>query len=176
MGGTADTHEVVASMPAIKLDAATHRIVIVPNCSISVTGLWLFYISIAAVTLALAAWYTLHGFWPVLGFAILEMLALGLCLWTCRRHGRYSEVITVSGEQVTVDKGDGRHLQHREFRRYWAHLVVHDPSLRLHPARLFIRSHGEECEIGSCLTEAERESLMHRLVQLIGPVGTIGGG
>jgi len=163
-------------MLAISPDAATHRIVIVPNCSISVTGLWLFYASIVVVTLALASWYALHGFWPVLAWALAEMLALGLCLWLCWRHGRYGEVITVSGGQVTVDKGDGRHREHREFSRYWAHLVVHEPGTRLHAARLYIRSHGQECEIGRCLTEAERTSLERRLAKLIGPVGTTGSG
>lgn len=162
-------------MPAVKADAARQRIVIVPNCSISATGLWLFYASIAGVTLALASWYALHGFWPVLAFAFLELLALGLCLRASWRHARYAEVITVSGAQVTVDKGDGRHLEHREFSRYWAHLVVHDPATRLHPARLYIRSHGVECEIGRCLTEDERRSLMRRLAEMIGPVGKAGG-
>lgn len=88
----------------------------------------------------------------------------------------YSEVITVSGDQVVVDKGDGRHLEHREFNRYWAQLVVHEPATRLHSQRLYIRSHGQECEIGWCLTETEREALELRLAELIGPVGKVGSG
>ncbi|MBU6470292.1 MAG: DUF2244 domain-containing protein [Gammaproteobacteria bacterium] len=162
-------------MLAVNPDAATHRIVIVPNCSISATGLWLFYASIVGVTLALASWYALHGFWPVLAFAVLEMLVLGLCLRVCWRHAHYGEIITVNGAQVAVDKCGSRHLEHREFSRYWAQVVVRDSGAKLHPARLFIRSHGEECEIGSCLTEEERRSLVRRLAELIGPVGQIGG-
>ncbi|MDE2273134.1 MAG: DUF2244 domain-containing protein, partial [Gammaproteobacteria bacterium] len=83
--------------------------------------------------------------------------------------------ITVNGAQVAVDKCGSRHLEHREFSRYWAQVVVRDSGAKLHPARLFIRSHGEECEIGSCLTEEERRSLVRRLAELIGPVGQIGG-
>jgi uncharacterized membrane protein len=167
--------EVVASVRAVNPDTAMNRIVIVPNCSISATGLWLFYASIATVTLALASWYAANGFWPVLGFALLELAGLAVCLQLCRRSGRYGEVVTVSGEQVTVDKGDGRRrLEHREFNRYWAQVVVHEPGTRLHPIRLYIRSHGQECEIGGCLTEAERLSLGQRLAQLIGPIGSAG--
>ena len=161
-------------MRVADLDTATHRIVIVPNRSMSATGLWLFYTSIVCVTLVLASWYAAHGFWPVLAFAVLEMLGLALCLQICWRHGRYGEVITVSGERVSVDKGSGRQLKHREFSRYWAQLVVHEPATRLHPPRLYIRSHGQECEIGRCLTEAELETLERRLAVLIGPVGKIG--
>lgn len=164
-------------MQAVNPDAVVYRIVIVPNCSISATGLWLFYASISALTLALACWYALNGFWPVLGFALLELAGLAVCLQICRRHGRYGEVVTVSAEQVRVDKGDGHHhLEHREFNRYWAQVVVHEPGTRLHPVRLYIRSHGRECEIGGCLTEAERLSLGQRLAQLIGPVGSAGAG
>jgi len=161
-------------MLAVNPDTAMHRIVIVPNRSLSVTGWWLFYAGIAAATLTPGIWFTLNGFWPVLAYAILEMLLLGLCLYLCWRQGRYGEVITVSSSQVPVDKGDGHHLEHREFSRYWAQLVVHEPCARLHPRRLYIRSHGEECEVGRCLTGAERATLEQRLAQLIGPLGKTG--
>jgi uncharacterized membrane protein len=166
--------EVVAGMLAINPDAAMHRIVIVPNRSLSVAGLWCFYGSIVAVTLALGVWFTLYGFWPVLAYAVLEVLLLGLCLYLCWRQGHYGEVITVSADHVLIDKGDGRHVEHWEFSRYWAQLVVQEPFSRLHPPRLYIRSHGEECEIGRCLTHADRETLELRLVELIGPLGKIG--
>lgn len=161
-------------MLAVEPDAAMHRIVIVPNRSLSVAGLWFFYGSIVSVTLTLAMWFTLQGFWPVLGYAVVEMLLLGVCLYLCWRHGRYGEVIIVSGDRVVVEKGDDRHLEHREFSCYWAQVVVHEPDTRLHPQRLYIRSHGSECEIGRCLTEAERKALEQQLAQLIGPVGKTG--
>ncbi|MDE2196646.1 MAG: DUF2244 domain-containing protein [Gammaproteobacteria bacterium] len=158
-------------MLAVEPDAATRRIVIVPNRSLSVMGLWGFYFSIVMVTLAPAMWFTLQGFWPVLAYAVVELLLLGLCLYQCWRHGRYAEVITVTGERVIVDKGEGRRTQHQEFSRYWAQLVVKVPATRLHPRQLFIRSHGRECEIGRCLTEADREKFERRFAQLIGPGG-----
>lgn len=77
-------------MPTVNTEAAIqHRIVIVPNQSLSVMGLWVFYASIATVTLSLAMWFMLNGYWPVLVFAVAEMLVLGLCLYLCRRQGRY---------------------------------------------------------------------------------------
>jgi len=145
-------------MLAVNPDAAMHRIVIVPNRSLSVTGMW----------------FALEGFWPVLVTAIVEMLLLGLCLFLCWRQGHHGEVITVNGEHLLIDERHGRHLQHREFNRYWARLVVHEPDTRLHPRRLYIRSHGRECEVGRCLTEAARETLELRLAELIGPLGKTG--
>lgn len=161
-------------MLAVNPDAAMHRIVIVPNRSLSIAGPWVFYASIVTLTLALGMWFALNGFWPVLVYAIVEMLLLGLCLLLCWQQGHYGEVITVDGEHVLIDKHHGRCLEHREFNRYWAQLVVREPDTRLHPRRLYIRSHGRDCEVGRCLTEAERETLERRLAELIGPLGNTG--
>jgi uncharacterized membrane protein len=155
-------------------DATMHRIVIVPNRSLGVTGLCFVYACTATVAIVLGLWFALTGFWPVLVYVIVEMLLLGLCLFLCWRQGHYGEVITVHNNHVLVQKGNGRYLEHMEFNRYWAHLVVREPRARLHPRRLYIRSHGEECEVGRCLTEAERETLRQRLVEFIGPLGKTG--
>lgn len=162
-------------MLAVNHDAAIHHhIVIVPNRSLSIAGLWLFYASIVALTLALGIWFAWEGFWPVLIYAIVEMLLLGLCLFVCWRQTHEGEVITVNGEHVLIDTHHGRHVQHREFNRYWARLVVSEPATRLHPRRLYIRSHGRQCEIGRCLTETERTQLEQQLAGLLGPLGETG--
>jgi uncharacterized membrane protein len=172
--GAAARCEVFATVLAINPGVATHRIVVVPNRSLTVTGLWLFYSSIVVVTLAPGIWFTLYGFWPILACAAVETVLLGFCLYLCWRDGYYGEVITVSDNHLLIDRGNGQQLEHWEFSRYWAHLVVQDPLTRLYPRRLYIRSHGESCEVGRCLTEAEREALAVRLLELIGPIGKIG--
>jgi uncharacterized membrane protein len=158
-------------MPALESDAETHSIVIQPNRSITAVGLWVFYAAVTLPALALALWFAAHGFWPVLVSALAEMALLALCLWLCRRHSRYVELIVISGDRVVIEKGDARHRVRREYNRYWAQVVEQVPAARLHPRRLLIRSHGNECEVGACLSEAERESLKHRLAELIRPAG-----
>ena len=153
----------------IEPDAARQCIVIVPNRSITAAGLWSFFAGAGATALAVALWFALQGFWPVLGYAFLELGLLGLCLQACWRHGRYGETIRISGDRVVVEKGDARHRERREYNRYWAQLVEQVPESRLHPRRLLIRSHGRECEVGACLTEAEREILKQRLAELMRP-------
>ncbi|MGH8369877.1 MAG: DUF2244 domain-containing protein, partial [Gammaproteobacteria bacterium] len=166
---------VVASMLAIEPDALFQRIVMGPNRSLSMTGLWLFYASISIVTLALATWFALHGFWPVLVYAVLELVWLGLCQYLCWLRAGHAEQITVTDDAVIVDKHRGRRREHVEFKRYWAQVVMKVPAARLHPRSLFIRSHGRECEVGRCLTESERDRLEQRLASLIGPLGDTGG-
>jgi uncharacterized membrane protein len=162
-------------MLAIEPDAAFQRIVMVPNRSLSVTGLWLFYGSLSVVTLALAGWFAWHGFWPVLAYAVIELICLGLCQRWCQLQAGFVEQIVVASDTVIVDQDFGRRHEHVEFNRYWAQVVMKVPDARLHPRSLFIRSHGRECEVGRCLTESERDRLEQRLASLIGPVGDAGG-
>lgn len=161
-------------MLAIEPDAASQRIVMVPNRSLSSTGLWLFYGSLAVVTLTLGLWFALHGFWPVLAYAVLELLWLGWCQGLCWWRAGYGEQIVITDDAVIVDKDYRRHREHFEFKRYWAQVVVKVPAARLHSRSLFIRSHGRECEVGRCLTENERDRLERRLASLIGSVGNAG--
>ncbi|HEV2213501.1 MAG TPA: DUF2244 domain-containing protein [Gammaproteobacteria bacterium] len=155
-------------MPALESDA-THRIVIRPHRSITAKGLCAFYAGVTAPALGLAWWFAVQGYWPVLACALVEMLLLALCLWLCRRQTRYVESIVIDGDRVVVEKGDARRRERREYNRYWAQVVEQIPAARLHPHRLLIRSHGQECEVGACLSEAEREILKHRLADLIRP-------
>lgn len=161
-------------MLAIEPDAAFQRIVMVPNRSLSVTGLWLFYGSLSVVTLALAGWFAWRGFWPVLAYAVLELVWLGLCQRLCSRRAGDAEQIVVTADNVIVDKDQGSRHEHLEFSRYWAQVIMKVPASRLHARSLFIRSHGRECEVGRCLTENERDRLAQSLARLIGPVGYTG--
>ena len=59
-------------------DAGLLRIEICPNCSLSVRSAVLFFGSLCFVSFAVAGMLAVQGFWPILPFAGLEMLALGL--------------------------------------------------------------------------------------------------
>ncbi|MGH8280025.1 MAG: DUF2244 domain-containing protein [Gammaproteobacteria bacterium] len=164
-------------MLAVNPEIVTHRIVIVPNRSLNLAGLLVFYTSISAVTLGLAVSLTIKdGYWPMLAWAIVELVLVGACQYWCWRQGGYGECVTVDGERITVEKGTQRHRERAEFNRYWSQVVVQEPGTRLHPKRLFIRSHGKLCEIGRCLTEEERNALAHRLAGLIGAMGNTDAG
>jgi len=152
------------------LDPEPHRIVICPNCSLSVRAALLFFGSLCAVSFGIAGFMAAQGFWPILPFAGLEMAGLGwaLALSMERRHHR--QTITVTEAAVSIELHDRRHSVQLEFPRHWAQVKLRRPASRLHPSRLTIESHGRQCELGSFLTEAERCGLALRLQGLIGRV------
>jgi uncharacterized membrane protein len=149
---------------------AAQRIDIAPNCSLSVRGATLFFATLCGVSFAIAGMFATQGFWPVLPFAGLEMLALGWALRASLRRRLRSETITLSESEVAVEMRDGSQRARAVFPRHWARVKLRAARTPLHPSALTIESHGKACEIGSFLTEDERRGLAARLKRLIGRV------
>ena len=146
------------------------RIVLCPNCSLSVRGASLFFGSLCFVSFAIAGLLALRGFWPVLPFAGLEMALLGWALWASLGRRFHRQTIIVSDSDVSVESRDKAYCAQVVFPRHWAQVKLRRPASRLHPSRLTIESHGRQCELGSFLTEDERRGLAQRLQRLVGHI------
>ena len=146
------------------------RIEICPNCSLSVRGAVMFFGSLCFVSFGIAGMLAIQGFWPILPFAGLEMLALGLALKVSLGRRFHRQTITVSDDQVSIESRDKVDTSQVVFPRHWAQVKLRRPASRLHPSRLTIESHGRQCELGSFLTEAERRGLALRLQRLVGRI------
>jgi uncharacterized membrane protein len=132
------------------------------------------YLFLAAVCLTVAIGFTMAGFWPVLPFAGLELALLGAALYVTARRGRYREVVRISGQFVSIEKGYVGPSQHWQFERVWTEVLLQPSRRRLHPARLLIRSGAVYVELGSFLTEEDRASLARQLEAAIGPMASGG--
>lgn len=152
------------------MESAHASIVIAPNCSLSVRGAVIFFLTACAPCFGVAGVLTVLGFWPVLPFAGLEMLLLGVALRIslARRHHR--QTIVISESDVIVQSNIGRIRSEVVFPRHWAQVKLHRSTSRLHPSRLVIESHGRQCAVGDFLTEDERRGLYGKLSGLIGRV------
>jgi Integral membrane protein len=113
------------------------------------------------------------GFWPILPFAGLELLALGAALHACAQRGTDCEVISIHDSTVEVERGRRRPEWHYSFSRTWAHVVLERACSDWYPSRLLIRCKGREVEVGRFLNEQERIKLARELTQLIGSVAVV---
>lgn len=145
-------------------------IVISPNQSVSSLGLAGLYAGGLVVSLAIATVLAFFGYWPILVFAVLEWLAIGVCVRVLTQAGRYREVVTITEATITIEKCSRSRTESIDFQRHWAS-TEREESRSWYPSRLLIKSHGTLCEIGHCLTESERRALKTRLDKLIGPIG-----
>jgi uncharacterized membrane protein len=144
-----------------------HRFELTPNCSLTTRSALIFYLGIVAVSLTVAGGFAFAGYWPILPFAGLELLALGAALRWSLHQGQRRELIRVEDSRVLVQK-TGREGERRyEFARPWTHVELVAARTTTWPRQLVLRSKGRAVEIGGFLTEDERESLGRRLAEVI---------
>lgn len=150
-----------------------HCFILHPNRSLTWRqNVWVFGF-FCLVTLAIALPLAAMGFWLVLPFAGLELLAVGtgLYLVTCRCHER--EVICIAADSIRIERGRLRPQQRWVLSRTWARVELQDCPRHWYPSRLLIRAHNRTVEIGRFLAEEERHQLARELnARLSGaPVG-----
>lgn len=143
---------------------------IAPNCSLRPQSAALFFASICLVSFSIAGALALHGMWPILPFAGLEMLLLGWALRVSLRRRHFSQTILVTDDRIRIETRDGVRVEQIEFTRHWARVTLRRADTRLHPSRLTIESHGRWCEVGGFLNEEERRALAGQLMRSVGRV------
>ncbi|MGH8337426.1 MAG: DUF2244 domain-containing protein [Gammaproteobacteria bacterium] len=144
------------------------RIELAPNCSLNRMGALWFFVSICLFSLAYASFFVVHGFWPVLPYWALEMLALGLALRASMRRGKYTQTLLITDSQISIVTLSRHGVQKQEFARHWSKVTLRSPPQRLGVSKLWIESQGRACEVGSFLTEDDRLRLAQRLRNFVG--------
>ena len=151
-------------MVSATVDANQNRcFVLRPNQSLTWRESQVFFAVTALVSLTVATGFAVAGFWPVLPFAGVELLALGTALYVTACRGARNEVVSVTPDLVEVHKGRRGPEQSWEFPRSWARVALLEQPGGWYPSRLLIRSHGREVEVGGFLNEQERRRLAAQL-------------
>jgi uncharacterized membrane protein len=147
------------------------RLVIGPNASMSSRQAKLFMGMMCAVSFSIAGMFAMLGFWPILPFAGLELLALGAALTFSLRRNRYREVVSFDGAAIRVEVGElGRGIGSRvDLSRSRTRVLLERGPYRNSPTRLLLSSGGKRLELGRCLTDDERGRLAARMRELIHP-------
>jgi uncharacterized membrane protein len=144
------------------------RIELQPNCSLRPQGARLFFGATCLFSLCFSMVFVVRGFWPVLPFWALEMLALGLALNASMRRRNYTQTVLITDSQVSLVTRTRRGEAKQEFARHWAKVRLRSSPRRLGTSRLTIESRGRAYEVGSFLTEEDRCRLAKRLGNLVG--------
>jgi uncharacterized membrane protein len=133
--------------------------IVKPNQAMSWHALLLVYLGIAAVTLTIAVSFYIIGLTLILPFSGLEVIALGVALYICAWRGGVQEVIRITDDFITVERGRENPETRYKFQRSWVRVILERSWNSWYPSRLLIRSHGREVEIGQFLNEQERQGL-----------------
>jgi len=123
---------------------------------------WLF-LGLVIINLGIALRLAWLGFWMILPFAVLDILAVMLVVYLMDRRSYYVEKIRITEDQLEI-----QHIQKGrdcdwQFPLYFARVELREPQHRWYPHRLLLGSSGEWVEVGSCLTDDERIRLAKEL-------------
>lgn len=131
------------------------------NCSITPGQLMGVYLSLCAVSLAVGAMFFVQGAPYVLGFAGLELFAVGCALLVYARHAADRETLTLNGRRLRVEQFDGRELRRAEFRAEW---IAVEPAAG-QGSLIELSGQGQSVRVGRFLRPELRPAFAHELRQ-----------
>jgi uncharacterized membrane protein len=126
------------------------------NCSISPRALAVLLALIGGFAFAIGIGFALHGAWPILPFAGIEVAGLAAAFYLNGRHAADYERIAIEDGLLVVEVRDGERVATQRFNLQWVRLEV---SATPREVRLALRSHGRAVEIGRHLDAPGRERL-----------------
>jgi uncharacterized membrane protein len=133
------------------------------KCSLAPRQVIAAYSAICLVSLSIASVFAWFGATPVLYFAGLELLLLGLALMVYARHAADHETITLKNSTLAVEHHCGNRVERAEFRADW---------LRVEPAQgqgslLELSGAGRKTVVGRYLRPEWRQMLARELRQAL---------
>ena len=106
------------------------------------------------------AWF---GYWMILPFAILDIVAVGLILRHVIKRSHYIEQIKISESSFEIHHIEPKKNKSWSFPLHWTQVRLKAPSHPWYPQQLLFGSKGEWVEVGQCLTDEERKLLAERV-------------
>ncbi len=145
----------------------TGRIILKPNYSWSWRyNLYLLY-TLTGLSVTVGIVFMAMGAWMILPYSLLELFVLGACMYYCLLQCGRQEVITVSEDQVRIERGIRKPSECWSYHRLWAKFLVQKPRHPWDPAVVSIRSHGQELELGSFLSKRDKSELIEYLKRVV---------
>jgi uncharacterized membrane protein len=129
------------------------------NCSFTPAQLFAVYLSLCTVSLVIALGFTWNGASPVLAFAGIELLLVGVALLVYARHAADHERITLAGGALAVQHQRGSQTERTEFRAAWVRVepLSSDRSL------IELTGDGQSSRVGRYLRADLRQPLAQEL-------------
>jgi uncharacterized membrane protein len=133
--------------------------VIRPNSTYHPDSWKMVFALLTVICLGIALRFAFLGYWMILPFAVIDILAVGLILHTVVRKSAYIEKVRVDGEKVEIHHIQRSRNASWQFPLHWITVKLQNPRHHWYPRKLLLGSRGKWIEVGQCLTDEERASL-----------------
>lgn len=137
------------------------------NCSVTPRQLGLLYASLCLVSLSIGLGFWVMGARMVIGFAGLELLALGVAFLVYARHAADGETVSLHDGRLIVEREIAGRRERLEFGS--AHVRIADAT-RQQPL-IEVSAHGRRVHIGRHVRPEWRPALAGELRQVLRAAG-----
>ncbi|HEY4115000.1 MAG TPA: DUF2244 domain-containing protein [Rhizomicrobium sp.] len=118
--------------------------------------LWILAV-VAAINLAFASYFLMHGAWPVTPFMGADVALLGWAFRASRIAAEAREHVRVTQAELSIEahspRGEDREIV---LNPYWVRVQLDTPADM--PRKLILKSHGNSVQVGNFLGPRERLS------------------
>jgi uncharacterized membrane protein len=129
------------------------------NCSISPRQLAIAYAALCSGSLVVATFFTVRGAWYVLGFALLELAAVGLAFLQYGRHAADREHIALIDDYLLVELIEAEKARQFRLDPRWTRVEMPDAGHRL----IGLEARGTRIEVGRFVAEWKRREFAREL-------------
>lgn len=136
-----------------------HEWLLKRNCSLSPRQVAVAYGLLCLFAFAIAAVFALHGFWIVLVFALLEMMAVAAALLHYARHATDHEHIALSEGCLLVERVQAGRLSQVRLDPCWTRIALPGNTHTL----IRLESRGIKVEVGGFVSEEIRQEIGEEL-------------
>jgi uncharacterized membrane protein len=129
------------------------------NCALAPAQLGWIYLSLCCVSLLIGVFFWMQGASFVLGFAGLEIMAVGLAFLMYARHAADGEWISIEGSRIVVECETAGKRERAEFERQWVRIepIADDRSL------IEVSGRGRSVEVGRFVRPEHRLMLAQEI-------------
>ncbi len=138
---------------------ATREWVLKRNCSMSPRQLALVYLALCTTSLLVAGTFAMRGAWYVLGFAVVEQLAVGTAFFLYARHANDREHIELAEECLLVELVQVERIRQFRLDPRWTRVEPPEGARGL----VGLAERNTRIEVGRFLTERRRRELAREL-------------
>ncbi len=142
----------VRTAPQTNADQELH-IEFLSNLSLSLDRLAGFFLVLSAVTLLVALWPTVMGYWPIMAVAVIHLAIVGWCFRLAWQGYWARQDVFVGREHTRIRTCRKHHQQECSLSTQWLRVIV-DRTGR--EPRLYLAAHDQLHEIGNFLPVDER--------------------
>ncbi len=143
------------------------RIIMRSNNSLSWRATKYFLALLLTISMTIALFFTLQGYWMILLFSALEMCVVSGCFYLIVRRAQQQQVVEFTPEHIRVEAGRRNREVSIRWQRFFTKILVQPAKHPWYDTQVQLRCRDQAVELGPFLNAEEKQQLVSDLQVLV---------